>query len=94
MTSVDIYIPKPHYNLSILKLIESVMESKIDQINNQFVRLTCSEGNIIYEACIRVGSISGIIDHGNHCTVVTSDKKYLANYPLNELETKLNVVII
>lgn len=70
------------------------MENKIDQINNQFVRLTCLEDNIVYQACIRVGSISGIIDNGNVCTVVTSDRKYLANHPLDELKNKLNIVII
>lgn len=70
------------------------MDSPIQQNNDRFIKLICTEDNKTYNAYVRVGSISGIIDHRGRCTVITSEKNYHVNFTLGQLESKLHMNII
>lgn len=70
------------------------MDSALDLVNNQFVKVVCIEDNRVYNAYIRVGSISGIIDHKTKCTVITPEKTYQTNLSFSQLESKLRLSVI
>lgn len=65
------------------------MDSPIQQNNDRFIKLTCTEDNKTYTAYVRIGSISGIIDHRGRCTVITPEKNYNVNFTFGQLESKL-----
>ncbi|PLT21544.1 hypothetical protein [Psychrobacter sp. MES7-P7E] len=69
------------------------MDSQIQQINNQFIKLICVDNNIKYNAYVRVGSVTGIIDHGSRCTIITAEKTYHTESSITTLKSKLGMVI-
>lgn len=69
------------------------MDSPLDLANNHFVKLVCIEDNIVYNAYVKVGSISGIIDHKTRCTVITPEKTYHTNLSFAQLENKMRLLV-
>lgn len=69
------------------------MDSQIQQINNQFIKLACVDSNIRYNAYIRVGSVTGIIDHGSRCTIITSEKTYHTESSISTIKSKFSMVV-
>ena len=63
-------------------------------INDQFVKLNCTDAHFVtYTAYVRVGSISGIIDHNNKCIVITPEKEYRTTSTFEQLVETLNISV-
>lgn len=69
------------------------MDSPIQQINNQFIKLTCIEDGMDYIAYIRVGSVTGILDHSSRRVIITSDRIYYTRDSFSVLKNKFSMVI-
>ncbi|OXL25274.1 hypothetical protein [Psychrobacter sp. DAB_AL32B] len=69
------------------------MNTALQQINNQFIKLTCIEDGMDYIAYIRVGSVTGVLDHGSRRVIITSDRTYYTRDSFSVINNKFSMVI-